>query len=114
MPQKKVLIGLMLGCFFLVGTGSAMAALWDQSCRVAIDNLQRLQEKVALKKQEIDVARMVEAIPADFVSGQLKTSLRPIKGTSQLVNELKGLFQNGEFAVKKFSQMGLMRNGVSQ
>ena len=69
MPQKKVLIGLMLGCFFLVGTGSAIAALWDQSCRVAINNLQRLQEKVALKKQEIDVARIVEAIPANFVSG---------------------------------------------
>ena len=114
MGQRKVLVGLMIGCLFLVGTNSVMAAMWDRHCQVAIEDLQALQHEIAIKKQEIDTARVVEAIPSNFVSGQLLASLRPSTGKSQAVNELKRLFQNVEFAVAEFSRSCLKSNRVSQ
>ena len=66
---KKVLVGLMIGCFFLVGTSSGMAAMWDRHCQVAIEDLQRLLQEISVKKQEVDAARVVQAIPSNFVFG---------------------------------------------
>lgn len=114
MFHKKVLLGLIMGCMFLGSAGWTMAALWDDSCCVAIDDLQVLQQKVALKKHEIDTARMVETIPSNFLSGQMRTSLRPSTGMFQAVSELKILFQTGEFAVQKFTQTCLERHRVAQ
>jgi hypothetical protein len=112
--QKKVLVGLMIGCFFLVGTSSGMAALWDRNCQIAIEDLQRLQQEISVKKQEVDTERVVEAIPSNFVSGQLQAFLRASNGKSQAVNELKGLFKNIEFAVAAFSRSCLKSHRVSQ
>jgi len=114
MRQRKVLVGLMIACFFLVGTSSAMAALWDLHCQVAIEDLQRLQQEIAVKKQEIDAVRVVKAIPSNFVSGQLQESIDTYNDGSQGVNELKFLFQNVEFAVAEFSRSCLKSHRVSQ
>lgn len=114
MRQTIVCMGLMICCFLLLGINSAMGAFWDEPCRVAIEKLQDLQEKVALKKKEIDTARMVEVIPSNFISGEMRTSLRPKDGTTQALSELKILFRNGEFAINEFSQTCLSRNLVPQ
>ena len=114
MEQKKVLIGLMVGCFFLVGMSSAMAALWDPHCQMAIKDLQRLQHQVALKKQEVDAARVVEAIPADFVQSEFQNFLPSNNGVSQAQNELKTLFQDMEYTLSKFSQSCLKHNRISR
>ena len=114
MEQKKVLVGLMIGCFFLVGTSSAMAALWDRNCQVSIEELQRLQQEISVKKQEIDAARVVRAIPSNFVSSQLQDSINTYHDQSQAVKDLKVLFQNVEFALAEFSRSCLKSNRVSQ
>ncbi len=114
MGQKKVLVGLMIGCFFLVGTSSAMAALWDRHCQVAIEDLQRLQQEIVVKKQEVDAGRVVQAIPSNFVFGQLQESINTYNDGSQAVNELKIIFQDVEFAVAEFSRSCLKHNRVSQ
>lgn len=46
-----------------------MAAMWDRHCQVAIEDLQRLQQEISVKKQEVDAARVVQAIPSNFVFG---------------------------------------------
>lgn len=114
MGQKKVLVGLMIGCFFLVGTSSGMAAMWDRHCQVAIEDLQRLQQEISVKKQEVDVARLVKAIPSNFVFGQLQESINTYNDGSQAENELKVIFQNVRFAVSEFSRSCLKSHRVPQ
>ena len=114
MRQKKVLVGLIIGCFFLVGTSSGMAAIWDRHCQVAIEDLQRLQKEISVKKQEVDVARLVKAIPSNFVSGYLQDSIDTYKDRSQAENELKVIFQNVSFAVSEFSRLCLKSHRVLQ
>ncbi len=104
----------MFGCFFLVGTSLGMAALWDRNCQVAIENLQRLQQEVLVKKQEVDVARMVKAIPSNFVSGYLQDTIDTYNDRSQAENELKVIFQNVRFAISEFLRLCLKSNRVSQ
>ncbi|GEM_PF-3171424 len=115
MNQRKVLVGFLVGFFLLAGTSAVMAALWDRQCQIAIEDLQRLQQEVALKKQEVDAARVVEAIPLNFVADQLQTSIATkTKRKSQALNELKILFQNVEFAFSELSRACFKHNTVSQ
>jgi len=114
MGQRKDLVGLVIACFFLIGTNSVMGAMWDRHCQVAIEDLQVLQHEIVTKKQEIETARVVEAIPSNFMSGQLEVSLKPSSGKAQAVSDMKLLFQNVEFAVAEFSRSCLKRNRFSQ
>jgi len=112
--QKTLLVSFMIGCFLLVGTSSALAALWDRNCQVAIEVLQKLQQEIVAKKQDIDRARVVQAIPSNFVSGQLQDSIDTYRDDrSQSVNELNAIFQNVEFAVAEFSRSCLKSHKVS-
>lgn len=114
MGRRKLLVGFLVGFTLLVGTNSAMAAMWDQHCEAAIENLQRLQQQVAAKKQEVEQARVIEAIPSNFISSELRTTTPTNRGVSQTQNDLILLFQNVEFAVAQFSQSCLNHNRIIQ
>lgn len=111
MGHKHVVSSLLVGFVLLIGANSASAALWDQQCQVAIEHVQELQKEIAVKKQEVDTARVVAAISLNFVSDDLQVSKRSTDWT-QSAKELKVLFQNMEFAVTEFSTLCLKRNGL--
>jgi len=113
MSQKHVWISLCVGLTLLGGTSPTFAALWDQQCQVAIEKIQGLQKEIVVKKQEVDVARVVAALPRDFVSDDFHVAKRSTDWAPS-VKELKALFQNMEFAVSEFSTLCLKRNGFSE
>ncbi|MDA0739512.1 MAG: hypothetical protein O2999_12890 [Nitrospirae bacterium] len=113
MSLKHVWFNLLVGFALLVGTSPVFAALWDKDCQVAIEEIQQLQKEVAAKKQEVDAARVVAAIPLNFVSDELQDSMKSID-RGQSVTELKALFQNIEFAVSQFSTSCLKSNRMYQ
>jgi len=113
MGQKHWWVSVMVGCTLLVGTSSALAALWDKQCQVAIEDVQRLQKAITVKKQQMDTASVVEAIPLNFVPNELQGSIRSTD-RAQSVKELKALFQDMEFAVSEFSSLCLKSNRVSE
>ena len=112
MYHKRMIVGLFAGFLLLVGSNAGMAAMWDRSCQVAIKDLQRLQQEITNKKQEMDNAQVVQAMPSNFVSSSLQNSVQ-IKGLAQAKEELKTLFHNMNFAVKEFSNVCLKRNKAS-
>lgn len=111
--QKKLWLSLFVVSLLLFGTSPVFAALWDKQCQVAIEEVQRLQKEITVKKQELDVARVVAAIPMNFVADELKDSLRS-NDRDQSVTDLKVLFHNMEFAVSNFSTLCLKNNRVSE
>ncbi len=113
MRQKPVWISLLGGFILFAGTSSVFAALWEMQCQVAIEEVQQLQKEIAVKKQEVDTASVVAAIPLNFVSDELHDSIRS-SDRAKSVTELKALFQNMEFAVSKFSTSCLKSNRVSE
>lgn len=113
MGQKHVWVGLLAVCILLIGTSFTFAALWDKQCQVAIDDVQRLQKEITVKKQEMDAARVVTAIPLNFVSDELQDSIRS-NDRAQSVHELKALLRNMEFAVSDFSTFCLKSKGDSE
>jgi hypothetical protein len=103
MVQKRMLMSLIVGCFLLVGTSSAFAALWDRPCQNAIEEVQFLQKQITKKKQDVDQARVASTIPASFISDHLKDSLGT-DGTAQAMKELKSLFQDAEVAFSELNK----------
>jgi len=113
MKHKRVLFGLMLGTLLLIGSHSAIGAMWEHRCQVAIEDLKQLQQDIVQKKQELDAARVAEAIPSNFVSREWQESLNN-HTRGQALREMKSLFQNVEFALSALSNSCLKNNEVAQ
>ncbi len=113
MGQKYLWVSLMVGFTVLFGTSSTFAALWDKQCQIAIEDVQRLQKEITVKKQQMDTAAVVEAVPLNFVPNELQGSLRSTD-RAQKVKELKALFQDMDYAISEFSTLCLKSNRVSE
>ena len=113
MDRKRILASFFVGFLLLISANSAIAAMWDRHCQVAIEGLQQLQQEITTKKQEVDAARVVEAIPSNFISGQLQGAIKD-HNKSQVLNEMKNLFHNLELALSELSNSCLKNNRASQ